>query len=76
MVVMGLLMLIGALPAAADPSTAGDNQIQLAADSGPTADKDTSAERGRNASTAAELHDFSENAKARGKRQVTRPRMG
>ena len=70
--------LIGALPAAADPSTAAATKIQLAADSGPTADKDTYTQKAQDEMQTwpQKLHDFSENAKAQGKRQATRPTMG
>jgi hypothetical protein len=69
-VVIGALMLIGALAAAADRSIAADPQIQLAADSGPTADKDTYTQKARDEMQAwqQKLHDFSENAKAQGQK--------
>lgn len=69
-VAIGALILIGALPAAADPSTAGDTQIQLAADSGRTADKDTYTQKAQDEMQAwwQKLHDFSEKAKAQGQK--------
>ena len=67
-IVIGPLMLIGALPAAAGQLNSSDTHIQLAADSHSTADRDTYTQRTRDdmRQWQQKLHDFSENAKAKG----------
>jgi uncharacterized membrane protein len=66
--VIGPLMLIGALPAAAGQSSSSDTHNQMAAGSTSTADRDTYTQKARGdmQQWLQKLHDFSENAKAKG----------
>ena len=67
-IVIGPLMLIGALPAAADQSSPSGTHIQLAAASNSAAERDTYTQRTRDdmRQWQQKLHDFGENAKATG----------
>jgi hypothetical protein len=70
-IVIGPLMLIGALPAAADQSISSDRLIQLAAGSGSTAARDTYAQKARDEmhEWRQKLRDFSEKAEAKGQKE-------
>jgi len=67
-IVIGPLMLIGALPEAAGQSSPSGTQIQSAAGSNTTADRDTYTQKARDdmQQWQKKLHDFSESAKAKG----------
>jgi len=67
-IVIGPFMLLGALPSAADQSRSFDSQIQVAASSDSTADRDTYIQSARDKTQEWQrtLHDFSEKAKANG----------
>jgi len=67
-IVIGPLMLIGALPAGAGQSISSDTPIQLAAGSDSTPDRDTYIQKARDEMQEwqQKLHDFSEKAKAKG----------
>jgi hypothetical protein len=69
-IVIGPLMLFGALPAVAGQSISSDTPIQLAAAGDSTADRDTYTQKARDAmhEWQQKLHDFSEKAKAQGAR--------
>jgi hypothetical protein len=71
-IVIGPLMLIGALPAAAGQSTpalSSGAPVRLAAGGDSTADKDTYTQKARDEMQEwqRKLHDVSENAEAKGK---------
>jgi TPR repeat protein len=68
-IVIGPLMLIGALPASAGQSTRSDAPIQLAASSDPASDRDTYTREAKHEMEEwqRKLHDFSANAEAKGK---------
>ena len=79
-IVIGPLVLIGALPAArsVDFRARLGRPVQLAAVGDSTADRDTYTQRARDEMQEwqRKLHDFSEIAGGqRGKKQATRPRM-
>jgi hypothetical protein len=70
-IVIGPLMLIGALPAVAGPSTlafGSDAPVRLAADVAPTTDRDTYTQKARNDmhEWLQKLHAFNEKMKANG----------
>jgi hypothetical protein len=67
-VVIGPLMLSGALPAAAGSSVFSDTSIQLAAVSDAPSDRDTYTRKAQDEMQAwqKKLHDFSVNARAKG----------
>ncbi len=69
-IVIGPLMLIGALPKAAGQSSSSGTQTQSAAGSDATADRDTYTQKAPEdmQQWQQRLHDFSENAKAKGQR--------
>ena len=71
LIVIGPLMLYGALPAAAGQSISSDTPIRLAAGGGPTANRDTYSQKARDAMQDwwQKLHDFGERAKARGQEE-------
>ena len=70
-VIIGPLMLCGALPAAAGQSISSDRPIQLAAGGDLTADRDAYTQKARDAmhEWQQKLHDFSEKAKAKGQEE-------
>ena len=70
-IVIGPLMLFGALPAVAGQSISSDTRIQLAAGGDSTADRDTYTQKARDAmhEWQQKLHDFSEKAKAKGQEE-------
>jgi hypothetical protein len=70
-IVIGPLMLFGALPAAAGQSISSSTPIQLAAGGDSTADRDTYTQKARDAmhEWQQKLHDFSEKAKAKGQEE-------
>jgi len=70
-IVIGPLMLFGALPAAAGQSISSSTPIQLAAGEDSTADRDTYTQKARDAmhEWQQKLHDFSEKAKAKGQEE-------
>jgi hypothetical protein len=70
-IVIGPLMVFGALPAAAGQSISSNTPIQLAAGGDLTADRDTYTQKARDAMHEWEqkLHDFSEKAKAKGQEE-------
>jgi hypothetical protein len=70
-IVIGLLMLFGALPAAAGQSISSSTPIQLAAGGDSTADRDTYTQKARDAmhEWQQKLHDFSKKAKAKGQEE-------
>ena len=70
-IVIGPLMLFGALPAVAGQSISSDTRIQLAAGGDSTADRDTYTQKARDAMDEwqQKLHDFSEKAKAKGQEE-------
>ena len=70
-IVIGPLMLFGALPAVAGQSISSDTRIQLAAGGNSTADRDTYTQKARDAmhEWQQKLHDFSEKAKAKGQEE-------
>jgi len=70
-IVIGSLMLFGALPAAAVQPISSNTPIQLAAGGDPTADRDTYSQKARDAMQEwwQKLHDFGEKAKAKGQEE-------
>jgi hypothetical protein len=70
-IVIGPLMLFGALPADAGQSISSNTPIQLAAVGDSTADRDTYTQKTRDAMNEwqRKLHDFSEKAKAKGQEE-------
>jgi uncharacterized membrane protein len=66
--IVGPLMLIGALPQAAGQSSPSGTQVQSAAGSNAPADRDTYTQKARGdiRDWQQKLHDFSEDAKAKG----------
>ena len=70
-IVIGPLMLFGALPAVPGQSISSDTRIQLAAGGDSTADRDTYTQKARDAmhEWQQKLHDFSEKAKAKGQEE-------
>jgi len=70
-IVIGPLMLFGALPAAAGQSISFNTPIQLAAGGDSTADRDTYIQKARDTmhEWQQKLHDFSEKAKAKGREE-------
>jgi|GEM_PF-1412374 len=72
-IVLGPLMLVGALPAAAGHPVAFATQIQLAAGSDPTGDRDTYSQKARDDVQAwqRKLHDFSAKTQAEGRKDAT-----
>jgi hypothetical protein len=70
-IVFGPLMLMGALPVAAGPSTRADTPTQLAADSDAArpADRDTYSQNAKDQMTSwqQKVHDFNAQAAAKGK---------
>ncbi len=70
-IVIGPLMLFGALPAVAGQSISSYTRIQLAAGGDSTADRDTYTQKARDAmhEWQQKLHDFSEKAKAKGQEE-------
>jgi hypothetical protein len=69
-IVIGPLMLVGGLSAAAGPSIAADAPVRLAAGSDSTTDRDTYAQRARAEMQEwqRKLHDFDETAEAKGRK--------
>jgi hypothetical protein len=69
-IVIGPLMLVGTLPAAAGPAIAADAPVRLAAGDASTADRDTYTQRARNEMQEwqRKLHDFDERAEAKGQK--------
>ena len=67
-IVIGPLLLFGALPAVAGQSISSDTPIQLAAGGDSTVDRDTYTQKARDSmhEWQQKLHDFSEKAKAKG----------
>ena len=78
-IVIGPLMLIGALPAAAGQSipALGSVALRVAAGGDTTADRDTYTQKAKDEMQGwqQKLHDFSEKAEAKGKEAGTRPRL-
>ena len=70
-IVIGPLMLFGALPAAAGQSISFNTPIQLAAGGASTTDRDTYIQKARDTmhEWQQKLHDFSEKAKAKGREE-------
>ncbi len=70
-IVIGPLMLFGALPAAAGQSISSDTPIQLAVGGDSTVDRDTYTQKARVSvdEWQQKLHDFSEKAKAKGQQE-------
>lgn len=71
LIVIGPLMLLGALPAAAGQSISSNSPIQLAAAGDSTADRDTYTQKARVSvdEWQQKLHDFSEKAKVKGQQE-------
>ena len=71
LIVIGPLMLLGALPAAAGQSISSNSPIQLAAAGDSTADRDTYTQKARVSvdEWQQKLHDFGEKAKAKGQEE-------
>ena len=69
-IVIGPFMLIGTLPAVAGQSSSSGTQIQMAAGSNSTADRDTYTQKaqGDMQEWQQKLHAFSEKAKAKGEK--------
>ena len=78
-IVIGPLVLIGALPAAGQPTLAlgSGAPVQLTAGANSVADGDTYTQMARDEMQEwqRKLHDFSEKAAAKGNSWTTRPRM-
>ena len=72
LIVIGPLMLLGALPAAAGQSISSNSPMQLAAAGDSTADRDTYTQKARVSvdEWQQKLHDFSEKAKVKGQQEV------
>jgi hypothetical protein len=72
-IVIGPLLLFGALPAVAGQSISSDTPIQLAAGGDSTVDRDTYTQKARDAmhEWQQKLHDFGEKAKAKGQEKAT-----
>ena len=70
-IVIGPLMLFGALPAAAGQSISFNSPTRLAAGGESTVDRDTYTQKARDAmhEWQQKLHDFSEQAKAKGQEE-------
>jgi len=75
-IVIGPLMLLGALPAAAGQSISSNTPMQLAAAGDSTADRDTYTQKARVSvdEWQQKLHDFSEKTKAKGQQEGQRGR--
>jgi hypothetical protein len=75
-IVIGPLMLFGALSAAAGQLISSDMPIQLAASSDSTIDRDTYAQKARDDlhEWQQKLHDFGEKAKAKGQEEGNKTR--
>ena len=69
LIVIGPLVLYGALPAAAGRSISSNTPIQLAAGGGPTADRDSQKARNAMQDMWQKLHDFGKRAKAKGQEE-------
>ncbi len=63
-IVIGPLMLFGALPAVPGQSISSDTRIQLAAGGDSTADRDTYTQKARDA-----MHEWQQKAKAKGQEE-------
>jgi len=69
-IVIGPIMLVGALSAAAGPSIAADAPVRQAAGNDSTADRDTYAQRARDQMQEwqKKLHEFDERAETKGQK--------